>query len=318
MLEGLPPNNAAYLMRLSCDEKTARTIADLVVETFDPAETAAAVFAETHSPAVRNSSSWGVEIYFGRAPEQAAIRALVAAVAGEAAAAAVSFDTVVERDWVEKALVGLPAVRVGRFLVHGRHDRARVRNNDVALEIEAALAFGTGHHGSTAGCLEMLAAILKRRRPIHVLDVGTGSGVLALAAAKALHRKLVACDIDPVAVATARANARANGATPWLSPVAANGVTHPDVRAGAPYDLIFANILAKPLRRLAPALADVAAPTSQIVLSGLLPSDVAGILSAYRAHHFGLARRLEIEGWVTLVVRRRRSPARPAAVRPHR
>ena len=305
MLEGLPPNNAAYVMRLACDEATARAIADIVVETFDPAETAAAAFEETTSTTDWNSGPWVVEVYFGHAPDEAAVRALVAGVAGEAAAAALSFGHVAQRDWVTNSLAGLPPVRAGRFLVHGAHDRGRVRSHDIALEIEAALAFGTGHHGSTQGCLRMLDAILKARRPAAVLDVGTGSGVLALAAARALRRKVAAGDIDPVAVAAARANVRANHATPWVMPVVARGVTHPALRAGAPYDLIFGNILAKPLRRLAPALAALAAPAAQIVLSGLLARDVAGILSAYAAQHFTLTRRIDIDGWATLLLTRR-------------
>lgn len=302
MLEGLPPNNAAHVMRLVCDEAEARTIADIMVETFDPAETAAAAFEESPSTADWNRGPWVVEVYFGRTPNEAAIRALVAAVAGEAAAHAVSFGRVVERDWVKNALDGMPPVRAGRFVVHGAHDRARAHSNDIALEIEAALAFGTGHHGSTRGCLLMLDAILKLRRPAHILDVGTGTGVLALAAARALHHRISAGDIDPAAVATARANARHNGATPWLFPVVAPGLAHPALRAGAPYDLIFANILAKPLRHLATSIAKLAAPQSQIVLSGLLARDVPGILSAYAPRHFFLTRRIDIEGWTTLLL----------------
>lgn len=304
MLEGLPPNNAAHVMRLACDEATARAVADIVVETFDPADTAAAAFEEAASKTDWNSGPWVVEVYFGRAPDETAVRELVAVVAGEAAAAALSFGNVEQRDWVTSSLAGLPPVRAGRFLVHGAHDRARVRSHDIALEIEAALAFGTGHHGSTLGCLRMLDAILKVRRPVHILDVGTGSGVLALAAARALHRKVAAGDLDPVAAAAARANVRRNHATPWLMPVVANGVTHPALRAGAPYDLIFGNILARPLRRLAPALAGFAAPGAEIVLSGLLARDVPGILSAYGPRHFTLIRRIDIDGWATLLLRR--------------
>lgn len=317
MLEGLPPNNAAHLMRLACDEATARAIADIVVETFDPAETAAAAFEETTSTTDWNVGPWVVEVYFGQPPDEAAVRALIAVVAGEAAASALSFGHVAQRDWVTSSLAGLPPVRAGRFLVHGAHDRGRVRSHDIALEIEAALAFGTGHHGSTLGCLRMLDAILKVRRPAAVLDVGTGSGILALAAARALHRRVAAGDIDPVAIAAARANVRRNCATPWLMPVVAKGVIHPALRAGAPYDLIFGNILAKPLRRLAPALAGLAVPAAEIVLSGLLARDVAGILSAYAAQHFTLTRRIDIEGWATLLLTRRGlRPSCVAAARP--
>jgi ribosomal protein L11 methyltransferase len=314
MLEGLPPNNAAHLMRLACDEATARAVADIIVETFDPAETAAAAFEEAGSPADRTPGTWAVEVYFGHVPDETAIRALVAAVAGEPAAAALSFGHVVHRDWVTTSLAGMPPVRAGRFLVHGAHDRIRVCSNDIALEIEAALAFGTGHHGSTLGCLRTLDAILKVRRPTHILDIGTGTGVLALAAARALRRKVAAGDIDSDAIDAARGNARRNGAAPWLTPVVAKGVTHPALRAGAPYDLIFGNILARPLRRLAPALAELAAPGAEIVLSGLLARDVAGILSAYRPHHFSLVRRIDIEGWATLLLRRRLSHRASVAV----
>jgi ribosomal protein L11 methyltransferase len=318
MLEGLPPNNAVHLMRLVCDEAKARAIAGIMVETFDPAETAAAAFEETGSATAGTGAPWVVEAYFGHAPDAAAIRALVAAAAGEAAASRVSFGRVAERDWVGNALAGLAPVRAGRFLVHGAHDRARRRGNDIAIEIEAALAFGTGHHGSTRGCLTLLDAILKIRRPAHILDVGTGSGVLALAAARALHRRVAAADIDPVAVVAARANARRNAAAQWLFPVVARGLTHPTLRAGGRYDLILANILAKPLQLLAPALAKAAALDSEIVVSGLIARDVAGIVSAFASQHFVLVRRIDIEGWASLLMRRHvhSRPTRVAVPRP--
>ncbi|HWG03627.1 MAG TPA: 50S ribosomal protein L11 methyltransferase [Beijerinckiaceae bacterium] len=317
MLEGLPPNNAAFRMRLVCNEALARAVIDIVVETFDPGETAASAFEDKAPTTARGVCLWTVEIYFGKQTQESQIRALVASTAGEEAASAARFDRIGEPDWVKRALSGLPPVRVERFLIHGAHDRARARPNDIALEIEAALAFGTGHHGSTRGCLAMFAAVLKTRRATSVLDVGTGSGVLALAAAKVLRRKILAGDIDPIAVGAARANARLNEAAPWLFPIVAAGPGHPALRGGAPYDLIFANILAKPLRRLAPALARLAAPNAQIILSGLLAGDVAAVLSAYRAHGFVFLRRIDIEGWVTLLLckPRRSQRTRVAAAR---
>ncbi len=300
MLEGLPPNNAAHLLRLVCDEHTARLIADAVVESFDPAETAAAAFEDEGDPA--RVKPWTVEIYFGRPPDEAVIRTLVEAVAGAEAAGRLVFGRVAEQDWVAASLEGLGAVRAGRFLIHGAHDRARVRSNDVALEIEAALAFGTGHHGTTRGCLLLLDGILKRRRPARVLDVGTGTGVLAIAAARALRTRVAAGDIDAVAVEAATANARLNGAAPRVRPVTARGLGAPSLRAGAPYDLIFANILAKPLRLLAPSIRRVAARGGDLVLSGLLGPDVPGILSSYAAQDFVLRRRVDIEGWATLLM----------------
>lgn len=301
MLEGLPPNGAASLMRLACDEATARRVADIIVETFDPAETAAAAFEDEPGAATTwKSGRWRVDVYFGVPPDEDMIRALVATAAGAEAAAAAVFSRVSEEDWVAASLAGLDPVREGRLLVHGAHDRARVRPGDIGIEIEAALAFGTGHHGTTRGCLMMLNDIARRRRPAAILDVGTGTGVLAIAAAR-LFRLPVACgDIDPIAVATARENARRNAAGPFVRPVRAVGVAHPDLRAGAPYDLVFANILARPLRALAAPLRPLVAAGGDVILSGLLANDVPGVLSAYRVQGFVLRRRRDLEGWATL------------------
>ena len=212
MLEGLPPNGAAHVMRLSCDEAAARRIADIIVETFDPATTAAAAFEEAPDTGGCNKVPWIVEAYFGAPPDEANVRALVAIVAGDAAARAATFGRVDERDWVAASLEGLKPVRAGRFIVHGAHRRDAVKANDIAIEIEAALAFGTGHHGSTRGCLHMLDLVARKRRPRAILDLGTGSGVLAIAAAKLFKRKICAGDIDNVCVTAAGANANRNRA----------------------------------------------------------------------------------------------------------
>ena len=302
MLEGLPPNNAASVMRLRCGEGEARRVADLMVETFDPAEVAASAFEEME-PEGRTPGAWLVEVYFGTAPDQDIVRGLIEAAAGAEAAREARFDAVAQKDWVASSLEGLQPVRAGRFLVHGSHDRARAATNDLSLEIEAALAFGTGHHGTTRGCLLFLDQILKRRRPRRVLDVGTGTGVLAMASAKALKRSVACGDIDPVSVRAARENARLNGLAPFVRPALARGAEHPQLSGGAPYDLIFANILAAPLRRLAPSLARLAADDVDLVLSGLIGRDVPGVLSAYRAQGFRLARRLDLEGWASLRLR---------------
>jgi ribosomal protein L11 methyltransferase len=303
MLEGLPPNNAAHMMSLACPEAQARAIADLIVEMFDPAEAAAAAFEREPNTRDWKSGEWLLEAYFGAAPDEDYVRSLVAAAAGDEAAGAIVFSRIADRDWIAASLEGLAPVRAGRFLVHGSHDRGAVRANDVGIEIEAALAFGTGHHGTTRGCLLMLDFILKRRRPHAILDVGAGTGVLAIAAAKALRQKVAAGDIDPIAVEAARANAVLNGVAPWVFPVTAPGLEHPALRAGAPYDLIFANILARPLRALAPSIRAAASYDADIVLSGLIARDVPGVLSAYAAQGLALARRIDIEGWATLLMR---------------
>ena len=300
MLEGLPPNNAATVLRLTCTEAEARGAADLVVEFFDPAETAAAAFEDEAAP--ENPKPWMLEVFFGHPPDEDFVRGLIAQAAGPDCAAAATFGRVDERDWVARSLEGLHAVRAGRFLVHGAHDRARVRTNDHALEIEAALAFGTGHHGTTRGCLLLLDAELKRRRPVRVLDLGTGTGVLAMAAARALHRPVACGDIDRVAVEAAAGNARLNGVGAYVRPVVSVGARHAALRGRGPYDLIFANILAKPLRLLAPQIRGVAQEGGRLILSGLLPRDVPGILSSYAAQGFALRRRIELEGWCTLLL----------------
>jgi ribosomal protein L11 methyltransferase len=303
MLEGLPPNNAAHLLRLVCDERRARAVVDLIIESFEPAEAAASAFEDDSAPQ-GGRRDWIVEAYFGFAPDEAALRDLVAAAAGEEIAAAVEFGRTPERDWVANALAGLGPVRAGRFLIHGGHDRDRRKSNDVAIEIEAALAFGTGHHGTTRGCLLLFERLLRRRRPVQVLDVGCGTGVLAIAAAKVLRRRIAAGDIDPVAVATASANARLNGVAGFVRPLLSRGVERRELRQGGPYDLVFANILAKPLSRLAPSVVALTAPGGEAIVSGLLGGDVAGVLSTWALQGFFLTERLDLEGWASLLLRR--------------
>jgi ribosomal protein L11 methyltransferase len=303
MLEGLPPNNATHTLRLVSDEKRARAVADLIVESFEPAEAASTAF-ETEERWPGGGRAWLVEAYFGFAPDEDALRDLVAVAAGPDAAKAVEFGVTEKRDWVANSLAGLAPVRAGRFLVHGAHDRAALRAGDVGVEIEAGLAFGTGHHGTTRGCLLHFDRVLKRRRPRKVLDVGCGAGVLAIAAAKVLRRKVRLGDIDPVAVEVANQNARLNGVGAHCKAIVSRGVENLQLREGAPYDLVFANILAKPLRLLAPSLAAVTAPDGEAIVSGLLLSDAPGVLAAWRGQGFYLAERIDLEGWASLRLRR--------------
>jgi ribosomal protein L11 methyltransferase len=304
MLEGLPPHRPTHVMRLQTDERAARTMTDLLGEAFDPAETAVAAFES------EDGGPWLLEAYFAREPNEGAIRDLVRPIVGSQADAA-SFERIDPQDWVAASLEGLRPVRAGRFLVHGYHDRRVARSSDWALQIEAALAFGTGHHGTTKGCLLALADELKRRRPRRVLDVGTGTGILALAAAKALKRPVVAGDLDPEAVRVARDNARLNGVGGLATFYAAPGVRHRAANRPRRFDLVTANILARPLKRLAPALARVLADDGALILSGLLARDVTGVLSAYAAQGLSLERRRDLDGWATLVLRHGGSSPRP-------
>jgi ribosomal protein L11 methyltransferase len=244
-------------------------------------------------------------IHFRDKPNDAALRALMETASDAASAQALTIEPVEAADWVAQSLSGLRPVRAGRFIVHGAHDRARVKPNDIGIEIEAALAFGTGHHGTTRGCLLALDDLAKRRRPRRILDIGTGSGVLAIAATKTFRKPVVASDIDRVAVDAVEANARLNRAAPGITFVHAAGANRKAIAARAPYDLIFANILLGPLLRLAVPIRRLAAPGARIVLSGLLPSHANAALAAYRAQGLTLERRIPLEDWMTLVLRRK-------------
>jgi ribosomal protein L11 methyltransferase len=304
MIEGLPPNNATHIMRLNCDAASARLLIDTIAETFDSAETAAAAFQRDATAAEGADDDWMVEAYFRVAPDEAMVRALIASCCGKATADALSFGQIAKNQWVDAAQAGLQPVRAGRFVIGPNRDHRHDYAHQLSLAIPAALAFGTGHHGTTLGCLLALQAICKRRRPRRLLDVGTGTGILALAAARLLHEAVVCSDIDRTAVMTAADNARRNGAGHLMRPLLASGVRHPKLRSAAPYDLIFANILAKPLRVLAPSLCALTSRSTILVLSGLLPHDVPGILFAYRQHGFALLSKQQIEGWATLLLRR--------------
>jgi ribosomal protein L11 methyltransferase len=303
MLEGLPPNNAAHKLSLVSDERRARAVADLIAESFEPGEAASTAF-ETEERWPGGGRAWLMEAYFGWKPDEKAIRALIAAASDEETARSATFGVTGKRDWVANSLAGLKPVRAGRFLVHGAHDRAQVRWNHVGIEIEAGLAFGTGHHGTTRGCLLHFDRLLKRRRPRAVLDVGCGAGVLAIAAAKVLKRKVWLVDIDPTAVEVANANARLNGAGALCRAVVSRGVENAEAREGAPYDLVFANILAKPLRLMAPSLAAVIGAEGEAIVSGLLLAHVPGLLASWRAQGFYQAERIDLEGWASLRLRR--------------
>jgi ribosomal protein L11 methyltransferase len=277
------------------DERSARRIADVLAESFDAAETAVAAFENA-------DGGWDITMHFGEPPDEASVRQLVALASDEATAASLRFETVEAKDWVKASLEGLQPVTAGRFIVHGSHDRHRVAVNSVGIEIEAALAFGTGHHGTTRGCLTLLDEVLRSARPRRVLDLGTGTGVLAIAAAKALRQRLLASDIDRRATITARDNARLNGATHLVQAICATGFGAPEFNRRGPFDLVLANILANPLKRLATPMRAHLAPGATVILSGLLPPQANGVISAYRENGLVLRKRIELEGWTSLLL----------------
>jgi ribosomal protein L11 methyltransferase len=295
-----PPSfaSASVVARITADSAAAERIADVLAESFDSQDIAASVADE-------GGGRCSIAVHFRSAPNESAVRALVALAAGAEFANALVFETVAAEDWIAASHRALAPVPAGRFVVHGAHDRHRVPPNRIGIEIEAALAFGTGHHGTTRACLLALDRILRARRPANVLDVGTGSGVLAIAPARALHARVLASDIDAVAVRAARANARRNRAGHLVTVARAAGVTGQCFDSRAPFDLILANILLSPLRRLAAPLARLLAPRGHIVLSGLLPREANAALSAYLAQGLALDRRIDLDGWTTLVFKRR-------------
>jgi len=279
------------------DEHTARRIADILSETFDAGETAVAAFEA-------ENGGWDITVHFSEKPDEATIRQLIALASDEATAAVVRFEAVEAKDWVKASLEGLKPVVAGRFMVHGAHDRDTIGPNVIGIEIEAALAFGTGHHGTTRGCLVLLDEVLREWRPERVLDLGTGTGVLAIAAAKALRQHVLASDIDRQAAITAKENARLNGAGQWVEVICAKGFGAPEFAQAGPFDLVLANILANPLKRLASPMRAHLAPGAMVILSGLLPEHANGVIAAYRAIGLILKKRITLEGWTSLLLAR--------------
>lgn len=211
-------------------------------------------------------------------------------------------EKLADADWLAMALSGLPPVRAGRFFVYGAHDKGLAPPSTVNLRIEAGAAFGTGHHGTTVGCLQAFNDLLKARRFPKALDVGCGTGVLAIAAARTGSKVAVGTDIDAPSVRIANENAALNRANARF--VHASGLGHQKVRGKAPYDLVFANILAPPLVALSQDIKRALAPGGIAILSGLLRTQERRVLAAYTSKGFRLVRRLHRDAWATLVLQR--------------
>ena len=227
--------------------------------------------------------------------------AIAAVLAGFPALRVVT-EKLADADWLAMSLSGLPPVRAGRFFVYGAHDKGLAPVSAVNLRIEAGAAFGTGHHGTTVGCLWAYDQLLKSQSFARVLDVGAGTGVLAIAAARTGSRVAVGTDLDRPSVRIAAENAALNRAKARF--VHASGLGHRLVRDHGPYDLVFANILAPPLVALAQHIKRALKPSGFVILSGLLRTQERRVLAAYRSRGFRLVRRIHRDAWATLVLRR--------------
>jgi ribosomal protein L11 methyltransferase len=274
---------------------SAQALAE-AVEDLDPPP-----FAVGHFEIEDGSGLFEVGAHFEEEPDAIAL-ALLAAVHG---ARSWTVSEVPDVDWVAKVRRDLPPVEAGRFFLHGSHDADKLPPGRVPLLIEAAMAFGTGHHGTTLGCLRAIDRLeAEGFRPRNVADVGAGTAVLAMAAALAWPEAapVIAGDIDPVAVETAKANLEANGLSHRIACVEAAGLDAPEFGAAAPFDLILANILKGPLIELAADMAKASAPEGRVILSGLLREQAADIVAEYARFGINESSREEIGDWATLVL----------------
>ncbi len=262
---------------------------------------AAAVGEQCEAVSVfEDTGGWRVEGLSRDKPNQALLEAALTLVAP---ALSVTLEKVPARDWLRENQAGFPPLSAGRFFIFGSHYRGTVPRAAIPILIDAATAFGTGEHATTRGCL--LAMDLVSRRPRSILDMGCGTGILAIAAAKRWHRPVLACDIDREAVRVTSINARRNHVAGPISAEVAPGYARRHIARRAPFDLVFANILARPLIAMAPDLARLLAPGGVAILSGLLARQAPAVLAAHRAQDLYLVSRIALEGWHTLVVAKR-------------
>jgi ribosomal protein L11 methyltransferase len=292
--------------------RTARPC-KLSAETTDPAfaHALADALESLHGPAPdavthfeAGQGTWRVEAYFPASPALDPLRARLGSILRTLPT--LLLESIPDLNWVAISQAALSPVQAGRFTVHGTHDRARVPRGPNAILIDAGEAFGTAHHATTLGCLRAIDRLTRRRTFARVLDLGCGSGILAIAAARALPRaQVLATDNDPVAVAVAVENAKANGVESRIAFACASGLAHPWLRHAAPFDFIIANILAGPLKALAPDVGKAVRNGGIVVLSGLLEPEAPAVIAAYDAHAFALVEHRRIAGWATLTLHKR-------------
>ena len=269
--------------------------------------------------AAEEDGQWQLRLYLEGVPDAALLRALGAL--APSAAVPPCTERLPDSDWVTLSQAGLEPVDLGRFHVHTGEHGGLARPGQWPIRIDAGLAFGTGQHATTAGCIRTAARLARRQRKTDVLDVGTGSGLLAFAAHRLFPRaRITAADLDPVAVGVAAANARINHVRRGMGAgeialCAAPGVTHPLILSRAPYDLVFANILAGPLVALAPSLAAVVAEGGHLILAGLLAPQRQQVIASYRAQGLLLVERSRGAEWPVLLLQKVRPASRLSARR---
>ena len=303
-----PENPAKNLWQIAVEAPDAEA-AEAVIAALDGNGNALSAFESAPG------GSWRIEALSVAPPDRGLIEARLAlAWSGRNdAPPPLKLDRIPSRDWLAENQAGFPPISAGRFFIHGSHFKNPVPAGAVALLIDAATAFGTGEHGSTQGCLMALDRLARRKaRPRRILDMGTGTGVLALAAAKLWLRPVAAFDIDAESVRVSRHNAKANGVKKLIKTRRANAYRSRDLWKRAPYDLVLANILARPLAKMARDLAMALAPRGMAVLAGLLPGQESFVLAAHRAVGLHLASRFDVSGWRCLVLSR--SPMRSFSI----
>jgi ribosomal protein L11 methyltransferase len=295
--EKLEPAASTYRASVEAEPPAAGRIARALDEAEEPQALSVSYFD-------LGNGRFEVSALYGEAPAENALATLIGRAAEGDAVTPLSIEEMPNADWVTVSQGQRGPVRAGRFLVHGSHDRDSVPRNRFTIEIDADQAFGTAHHASTRGCLLALDALAKRGRPDLVLDLGTGTGILAIAAARAFDRPVVATDNDPVAVAIAKDNARKAGVAQQILALEAEGFAHGALRRLRP-DLILANILAGPLYDLAPAMARSLQTGGFAILSGLTWDQAPALAARYRSQGFVLEKRIILDGWTTLILGRR-------------
>ncbi|AJD41801.1 50S ribosomal protein L11 methyltransferase [Rhizobium sp. SEMIA 4085] len=276
-------------------EKKAGQVLDLLTEVFGEED-----FAIATTEIDEKKDIWEASVYMMKEDEDEVRLRVEEALKAPFPDLKVEREIIPDIDWVAKSLEGLKPVRAGRFLVHGSHDRSRVRPGDIGIEIDAGQAFGTGHHGTTAGCLEVIDSVLRSRPVGNALDLGTGSGVLAIAVRKLKNIPVLATDIDPIATRVAADNVRRNGIASGIVAKTAPGFHSTAFAEHGPFDLIIANILARPLIKMAPKLAEHLAPSGSVILSGILAEQRWKVLSAYNGAKLRHVRTIWRNGWVTI------------------